>query len=493
MKVNSVTVRTRYAGSPTGLLHVGGAWTAFFNWLFARHHGGAFALRVEDTDRSRSTEASERAILEDLRWLGLDWDEGPDMGGPYGPYRQSERFDLYTRYARELLERDAAYNCYCTPAELEAERQAARARHLPYRYSGRCRDLSAAQRAAFVAEGRRPVIRLCVTHFGRTIAVDDLVRGRVEFSPEHLDDYIIVRSDGSPLYNFANVVDDHLMAISHVIRGAEHLSNTPKQLVMYEALGWALPRFAHLPVILGADRKKLSKRLGDTAVSDYRRRGYLPEALLNFFVLMGWYPEENREVYTVAELVEKFRLEDLRGASPIFDLAKLNWLNGLYMRRALEDDPGRVVDIGVRVLAEHGLLGEPVGREQRAYVDQVVRVLGERLKVGEDILTVGDFFFRDVVFDPAAEERYLRQPESAGLLRSLAERLDGDGALSRAAAEAAVRGLAEERGVHSREIIHPVRVALTGKTTGPGLFELMEVLGRERVVARLRSAAARAA
>lgn len=244
-----VTVRTRYAGSPTGYLHIGGAWNTFFVWLFARHNRGTMILRMEDTDRTRSTQEFEQAILEDIRWLGLDWDEGPDVGGPYGPYRQTERFDLYTKFARELLQRGAAYECFCTPEELEAERRRARERRAPYRYSGRCRDLSASERERILAEGRKPAIRVHIKDFGRTIVVDDLVRGRVEFAPEHLDDYIIVRSDGSPLYNFANVVDDHLMTITHVIRGAEHLSNTPKQLVMYEALGWPPPQFAHLPVI----------------------------------------------------------------------------------------------------------------------------------------------------------------------------------------------------------------------------------------------------
>ncbi len=492
-EVSGVTVRTRYAGSPTGYLHIGGAWNTFFVWLFARHNRGTMILRMEDTDRTRSTQEYEQAILEDLRWLGLNWDEGPDVGGRYGPYRQTERFELYTQYAHELLQRGAAYECYCTPEELDAERRAAQARHLPYRYSGRCRALPAAGRARFVEEGRRPAVRVRIKDFGRAIVVDDLVRGRVEFSPEHLDDYIIVRSDGSPLYNFANVVDDHSMAITHVIRGAEHLSNTPKQLVIYEALAWAPPQFAHLPVILGTDRKKLSKRLGDTAVRDYRRHGYLPEVMLNFFALMGWYPEEDREVYSVAELVEKFRLEDLRRPSPVFDLAKLNWLNGVYMRRALDTDPEHVVDTCLEVLVEQGVLSRPVSSEQREYVGQVVRVLGDRLKVGEDILTSGDFFFADVSYDPTAEQQYLRQPAVSDLLRALADRLDRNGVLSRESAEVAVRGLAEEKGMHSREIIHPVRVALTGKTAGPGLFELMELLGRQRVVDRLRAAATRAA
>ncbi len=489
--MNASIVRTRYAGSPTGYLHVGGAWNGFFVWLFARHHAGAMVIRIEDTDRARSTQAYEQAILEDLRWLGLDWEEGPDVGGVFGPYRQTERFDLYGRYARELLERGAAYPCYCTPEELEAERKRAQQQRLPYRYSGRCRDLSAAERAAFAAEGRRPAVRVRIRDVGRTIVVEDLVRGRVEFASEHLDDYIIVRSDGSPLYNFANVVDDHLMEISHSIRGAEHLSNTPKQLVMYEALGWTPPQFAHLPVILGTDRKKLSKRLGDTALRDYRRQGYLPEALRNFFALMGWYPEEDREIYSLEELITKFRLESIGRSPAVFDLTKLNWMNGVYMRQMIDRDSYRVVDLAVGILQQRGLLPDRVSEEQRTYVARVVEALGERIKVGEDILTYGDFFFRDVTFDPAAVERYLRDPQIPALLTTLAERIARGDGWSRQVAEEAVRHLAEERGLHSRELIHPVRVALSGKTAGPGLFELMEVLGRDRVVARLRAAASR--
>lgn len=481
-----MSVRTRYAPSPTGNLHIGGAWMAFFNWLFARSRGGTFILRVEDTDRSRSTEEYERAILADFRWLGINWDEGPDIGGPYGPYRQTERTDLYRRYAEELLTRGAAYHCYCTPDELERERQQAAADHRPYRYSGRCRDLSAANRARFVAEGRKPTIRLRIHDVRETIVVHDLVRGPVEFDPAHLDDSIIVRSDGTPLYNFANVVDDHLMAISHVIRGAEHLSNTPRQWVMYRALGWTPPAFAHLSLILGADRKKLSKRFADTAVRDYRREGYLPEALLNFFALMAWYPEEDREIYTVPELVSKFRIEDLGKASPVFDQAKLTWMNGVYMRDLLQRDPQRVVDLCLEHLRGAGVLDGEVTPETRGYVAKVIAVLGDRLKVGRDILTYGDFFFKDdVTYDADAARQHLSAAQAASLLTALRDRVARADSFDRDAAEGIVRQLAGELGVHSREIIHPARVALTGKTVGPGLFELMALLGRDRVVVRL--------
>jgi glutamyl-tRNA synthetase len=486
------SVRTRYAPSPTGYLHIGGAWAAFFNWLFARHSGGTYILRIEDTDRSRSTEAYEQAIFEDFRWLGVTWDEGPDIGGPFGPYRQTERSHLYDQYARELVERTAAYPCYCTPEELAAERRRAEAQHRSYRYSGRCRDLTPAQRAAFEAEGRRPSLRLRVTDLHETIVVDDLIRGRVVFESEHLDDYIIVRSDGSPLYNFANVVDDHLMAITHVIRGSEHLTNTPKQFVMYQALGWIPPAFAHLPVIVGADRRKLSKRHGDTSVRDYRDKGFLPEAIVNFFALMAWHPEAEREVYDVDELIKAFRLEDIRGASPTFDLDKLTWLNGVYMRRVMDEDPDRVLALCAGILEREGLLTGELTSERRDYLGRVIEIVGDRLKVGHDIVTYGDFFFRDVVYDASAETKYLT-PVSAPLLAAYADALATLERFERTSIEQALRQVCAHAGVDTRVLIHPARVALTGKTAGPGLYELAEVLGRERAVERLRQAAGLAA
>lgn len=465
---------------------------AFFNWLHARHCGGQFILRVEDTDRTRSTQEYENSIFEDFDWLGIKWDEGPDMGGPFGPYRQTERGGIYARYAQELLDRGAAYPCYCSTDELEAERQQAAASGRSHRYSGRCRDRSSADRAVLEAAGVRPSLRLRVTGGHDPIVVDDLVRGRVVFEPEHLDDYIIVRSDGTPLYNFANVVDDHLMQITHVIRGSEHLSNTPKQLVMYRALGWTPPAVAHLPTILGADRKKLSKRHGDTAVREYRGQGFLPEAILNFFALMAWHPGAEREVYALEELIGGFRLEDVGRASPIFDLDKLTWLNGVYMRGLLESDRGRVVGMCARILEREGLLAGEMTPAQRRYLERVIEVVGDRLKTGGDVMVYGDFFFRDPVYDPEAASRHL-QPASATLLEALAAGLEGLEAFDRGAIEAVLRRVCADAGVEARALVHPARVALTGKTAGPGLFELMEVLGAERVLERLRRAAALAA
>src|SRR2546425_249422 len=398
-------VRTRYAPSPTGYLHVGGAWMAFFNWLFARNQGGTFILRVEDTDRSRSTEEYERAILEDFRWLGIDWDEGPDKGGPVGPYRQTERFHLYRQYAQALLDRGAAYHCYCTPEELEAERQRARAAKRPYRYSGRCRNL------------------------------------------------------------------------------------TPKQWIMYRSLVWDPPQVAHLSNILGTDHKKLSKRTGDTAVRDYKRAGFLPEALVNFFALMAWYPEENREIYSVREMIEKFRLEDLGKASPVFDMTKLTWMNGVYMRELLRRDPDRAVEACLEPLRNAGLLDGQVTAETRAYIRQVVDVLGDRIKVGRDILTYGDFFFTDAVtYEPDAVKKYFSRKDVATTLAQLRERVAKVDRLDATTVESIVRTMASELRIESREIIHPARVALTGRTVGPGLFELTALLGRDRVIKRLDSA-----
>lgn len=502
-----MTVRTRYAPSPTGLLHVGGAWNAFFNWLYARHAKGRFVLRIEDTDRSRSTVEFERAILEDLRWLGLEWDEGPDVGGPYGPYRQTERTRLYAEAAAACIERSFAYPCYCTPEELEASRRRAQAEGRPYRYSGRCRTLTPSEEARLRAEGRRPAVRFNVERFRDptlatahglrvdtgeggvrvVVVVHDLVRGEVTFDLEEIDDFIVLRSDGTPLYNFANVVDDHGMAITHVLRGIEHLVNTPRQLLVYRALGWTPPAFAHLPVLLGPDRKKLSKRHGDTALREYRDELFLPEALRNFFALLAWYPEDGREVFSTEELIARFDLRELGRASPVFDRQKLVWMNGIYLRRLRETDPDRLVTLVIGYLVRQGLLAEPVGAEDRRLVSRVIGILGDRLKVGSDLLVYADFFFLDRPrYDPDAVRKHLL--DAHDLLEGVAHCLEGVEPFEASRIEQALRAFAEKTGRTMREIVHPIRVALTGRTVGPGLFELMEVLGKERVLRRLREA-----
>jgi len=483
-----MAVRTRYAPSPSGFLHVGGAWMAFFNWLFARHSRGDFVLRIEDTDRSRSTEAYETSILEDLRWLHVDWDEGPDVGGPFGPYRQTERGELYREHAQALVERSAAYPCYCTQEELDAERARAAAERRPYRYSGRCRDFSAADRARMEGARRRPALRFRVPAEHPVIVVEDLVLGRVEFDPADLDDFIIVRSDGTPLYNFANVVDDHGMQITHIVRGSEHLSNTPRQFLMYEAFAWEQPQVAHLPVLLGVDRKKLSKRHGDTAVRDYAAQGYLPEALVNFFALMGWYPEDGRELFTVAELVDRFRIEEMGKSGAVFDVQKLRWMNGVYMQETYRRDPDRVVDLVARYLAKQGVLDGAPGPARRAYVARVVGIMGDRLRLPEDVQTYGAFFFTDdLTYEDAEVRKYLDSDEVLGLLDRVAEALASAPEFSRDAVEQAIHAAVPP--LTFKAAARPLRYAVTAQHIGPGLFELIEVLGRERAVARLRGAA----
>jgi glutamyl-tRNA synthetase len=483
-----MVVRTRYAPSPTGYLHVGGAWMAFFNWLFARHAGGQFVIRIEDTDRSRSTQAYEESIIEDLRWLGIDWDEGPDVGGPYGPYRQTERAAFYHEGAAVLIARGAAYPCYCTREELEADRQRAAAEHRPYRYSGRCRNLTPEERRRREALGEAPTLRFRVPEGHPPIVVVDMVLGRVEFDAADLDDFIIQRSDGTPLYNFANVVDDRAMRMTDIVRGSEHLSNTPRQFLIYEAFGWEAPRVAHLPVLLGVDRKKLSKRHGDTAVRDYAAQGYLPEAMVNFFALMGWYPEDGRELFTVPEMIARFRIEEMGKSGAVFDIQKLNWMNGVYMQRAYQQDPNRVVELVITALRKEGLLNGELSPEQRAYVFRVVAIMGERLRLPQDVVTYGDFFFRDGAHDPLLAPRYQDKPEEVRLLRRVRDALGALDTWNVPEIEAAVRGAAARLGVEAKVIIHLLRMALTGKTVGPGLFELIDVLGKPRVLERLERA-----
>jgi len=507
-----VSVRTRYAPSPTGMLHVGGAWMTFFNWLYARRHGGQFILRIEDTDRSRSTEYYEKLIMDDLRWIGIDWDEGPDVGGPHGPYRQTERSTLYAEAADELIRRQAAYRCYCTADELEAERAAAAAAQRAYRYSGRCRNLTPAQIAAFEAEKRRYTIRFRTESFRDParattggwlqarddgsgprvfVVVPDLIRGEVAFDLADIDDFIIVRSDGGALYNFANVVDDHDIRITHVMRGIQHLTNTPKQFLMYGALAWTPPAVAHAPELAGLDRKKLSKRHGDTSLREYRDELYLPEAMVNFFALMGWYPEEGRELFSREELMRRYDIAEMGKASPIFDRQKLNWMNGEYMRLAMQQEPERVLDLICGYLARHGLLPAEPTAMQRALVRRVLAILGDRVKVGADVLTYADFFFQDPpAMDDAAVEKHLRAPGIGPFLTAIADRLDALATFTAAAVESEVRATAAAFGIAFKVVVHPIRVALTGKTIGPGLFELTEALGRERAVSRLRAGAA---
>ena len=327
----SSKVRTRFAPSPTGYPHVGNIRTALFAWLFARHHGGTFLVRIEDTDAARKVEGAVEVILDGLKWLGLNWDEGPEKGGPFGPYVQSERLDYYRRYADKLIEEGKAYYCYCSPERLSAMREEQAARKQPPGYDRHCRELSPAQRAEYEAQGIKPVVRFKMPQTGKTVC-DDIIRGRVEFENSLLDDFVLLKSDGYPTYHLANIVDDHLMEISHVLRAEEWLSSLPRHLLLYEAMGWAPPQFAHLPMILGPDRSKLSKRHGAVSVIEYREQGYLPEAMLNFLTLLGWALDDKTEIMSLEEIVRNFSLERVNKTAAVFNAEKLLWMNGVYLR-----------------------------------------------------------------------------------------------------------------------------------------------------------------
>jgi nondiscriminating glutamyl-tRNA synthetase len=480
-----VTVRVRFAPSPTGFLHVGGARTALYNYLFARVHGGVFVLRIEDTDAARSTDESVTAILDSLRWLGLVWDEGPEVGGDHGPYFQSERRAHYHRHAKALLAAGRAYPCYCTPAELEAMRESQAAGKEPQRYDGRCRDLDAAGRARLVAEGRGAALRFALEAAGET-AWTDVVRDRVAFRNDVLDDFVLLRADGLPTYNFACVVDDHEMEITHVIRGDDHISNTPRQLALYAALGWEPPVFAHVSMILGSDGSRLSKRHGATSVAAYHELGYLPAGMVNFLALLGWAYDDKAELFTLVELERVFRLERVSRNPAVFNLEKLDWLNGQHLKRLSEDARTELV---TRFLAGRGC---DLSRHPAGWWTVLVRALGERIRTLADAETVGAFALKDVLeTEPAAWAELLEKPAVGPRLEQLAAALESDPDFSLESLERVTRGLALAQGVKPGELMAAARVALTGRKTAPGLFEVMWLLGRARTVGRLQDAAAR--
>lgn len=477
-------VRVRFAPSPTGFLHIGGARTALYNWLFARQKGGAFILRIEDTDRSRSTEEAIQAIVSSLHWLGLEWDEGPETGGDFGPYRQTERLSLYEETAQRLLAQKKTYCCYCTPDELKSRRRVALKEGRTPGYDGRCRELTARERDEFEKEGRRPAIRFACPREGTTVA-NDLIKGETRFENRLIDDFILLRADGFPTYNFAVVVDDNAMRISHVIRGEDHLPNTPKQILLYQALGFPIPDFAHLPMILGPDRKPLSKRHGATSVEEYRRNGYLPEAILNYLALLGWSYDEKTTLFTGEELIEKFSLGNVSRSPAIWDPAKLEWMNGHYIRQIpLKELTLRIVPF----LREAGLIKDFPDAEELSWLERVVVSIRDRMKVLGDVVTLTDFLFGEVKLDPQAVEKVLKSDEALRVLALAEEKLASLPGFRKDGIERALRGMCEELSLKPAKALQPVRVAVTGKTVSPPLFESIELLGRERTLQRLKKA-----
>jgi glutamyl-tRNA synthetase len=473
-----VSVRCRIAPAPSGFLHVGNARTAMVNWLFARHHGGVFVLRVEDTDADRVTDEGVEIIKRSLSWLGLDWDEGPDVGGDLGPYRQTERYELYRGIAERLREEGHAYPCYCTPEELEERRRHALARGEPPGYDGRCRGLSEAERAAFEAEGRVPALRFAIPE-GREMVVADIVRGEGRFPANELRDFVILRGDGSPTYLLASGVDDLRMQMTHVIRGEDLWSSTPRQMLIFEALGEEPPRYAHLPLILGPDRSKLSKRHGAVSVEYYREQGFLADAVVNYMALLGWDPGEGEEILPRDELVRRFELEHVSHHPAIFDVPKLEWMNGHYIRETPDDELAALV---LPFLAGAGLQADP------EVVKAAIPLVKERMKRLTEAVDLLRFLF---VEDVELDERGRRAVEAVEpeYLREGASRLEAIDEWSAEEVTRVLDDLRETVGLNRSKGWQPVRAAVTGTTVSPPLPESMELLGKGRTVARLRAAA----
>jgi nondiscriminating glutamyl-tRNA synthetase len=483
--------RVRIAPSPTGPLHIGTARTALFNYLYAQRNAGTFVLRLEDTDVARSTVAFEADILEQLHWLGIAWDEGPDAAGgedrgPYGPYRQMQRLERYAEAAARLLADDRAYRCYCTPEELEADRKAQEAAHEPPRYVGRCAKLTPEQRAEREAAGKRGALRFRVPA-GR-ISFDDLIRGEVEIDTANLGgDFVIVRSDGTPLYHFTVVVDDAAMEMTHIVRGEDHLSNTPKHILLFQALGHAVPEFAHLPLILNPDRTKMSKRKSQTAIADYRAQGFIPEALVNYLALLGWSTGTEEEILSLDELAARFDLEHVQKGGAVFDRERLEWLNGQWIRRLGAEDLIERLQPFLEIEHDEGRIDRVPSPEE---LRPLVPIIQERLPtLGAIGDLVGFLWVDDVVVDPAllVPKRWDRDTTLAGL-RAVRETIDGSvGPVTFEAdeLEPPMRALAEERGWKAGDLFMAIRVAATGRTATPPLFDSLVALGRERTLARL--------
>lgn len=457
-------IRTRFAPSPTGYLHIGGARTALFNWLFARHHKGKFLLRIEDTDVARSTEESTQAILDGMHWLGLNWDEGP--------YYQSKRFNLYREHAYKLLEAGKAYKCFCAAEELEQRRKDALSQGKPPKYDGRCRSIKTEQSKPFAVRFKTPS--------GATL-VKDIIKGNISFDNNEIEDLIILRSDNTPTYNLCVVVDDATMNITHVIRGDDHLNNTPKQILMYEAFGYPIPIFAHLPMILGSDKTRLSKRHGATSVMAYKEMGYLPHALVNYLARLGWSCGD-QEIFTIEELTEKFSLENVGKSSGVFNPEKLLWLNHHYIKEAKPDNMAKLLQPFLEAK------GYKVSADER--LSSIIKTVQERSKTLIEMAEASEFYFKeDIVYEEKAAQNFLTV-DMAEIFEILISKLSASTEFAHKDIEAVFNDIINEKGMKLGKIAQPVRVALTGGTVSPGIFEVIENLGREKTVARLKKAVA---
>lgn len=480
-------VRVRFAPSPTGHLHIGGARTALFNYLFAKKYKGVFILRIEDTDELRSTKESMQSIFESMRWLGLTWDEGAidenNEVGNYGPYIQSKReaLGIYRKYAEILLENGFAYYCYCTPQELEEMRWKAQLEKRPPKYDGRCRNLTKEQIKQFEAEGRKPVIRFKMPQEGVT-SWNDLIHGELKFENRLLYDFVMIKASGYPTYNFACVIDDYLMKISHVIRGDDHISNTPLQINIYKALGWKMPYFAHLSMILGPDGSRLSKRHGATSISEYRKAGYLPQTMKNYLALLGWSTKDSQQIFEEGELEEKFSLEGCQKNPAIFDPVKLTWMNGEYIRKMTKEE---LFEAALPFLKEANI---DLSKAKTNPVD-IIAIEQEKYKLLTDIPKLIDFFFKDeLVYDEESVNKVLKNEGVRDILIGIKSVYENLSNFKEIEIEQATRNFCKERGYKTSQVFHPIRVAVSGRAYGPTLFRMIEYLGKETVIKRIDNA-----
>jgi len=464
--------RYRIAPSPTGKLHIGTLRTALFNWILARKNRGKFILRIEDTDIKRSSKEMVDVILKSLKWVGLDWDEGP--------YFQSERKDIYKKYAQRLIDERKAYYCYCTSDEIQSRKQKAISEHRAWKYDRRCYNLTPVEREQFEKENRKRAVRIFIPE--GTTSFDDLIHGKITRENSEIEDFVILKSDGTPSYNFAVVVDDHSMNITDVLRGDDHISNTSKQIILYRALGWELPRFGHLPLILGRDKSKLSKRHGAVGVTEYKKDGYLPDALINYLALLGWSPPDEKEILTKKELIERFSIERINKKGAVFDIEKLKWVNSEYIRMMPLEKLGNEL---IPFLKEGGLYQDEILDKKRNWYLQVLGLMRERIKTLKDFIELGSFFFtapKD--YAEKGKKKYFKV-EFAEHLEYVKKKISDLPDVDKEHLEDVVRASAEELGVHPKYIIHPLRLAVTGLTFGPGLFELMELLDKNDIIRRI--------
>ncbi len=474
--------RVRFAPSPTGPFHIGGARSALFNWLLAKRYGGKLILRIEDTDLERSTRESEQNIMNALQWLGITWDEGPDVNGPYGPYRQTERLDTYRQCTEKLLNSGQAYYCYCTEEELNQERQRQMDKGETPRYAGHCRHLTAAQRQEFADAGRKPTVRFLVPEH-QQIIFNDLVRGTVSFESDGVGDFVIVKSDGIPVYNYAVVVDDALMAVSHVIRAEEHLSNTPRQILLYQALGFTTPQFGHVSLILGKDKTKMSKRHGATSVDQYRQLGYLPEAIVNFLALLGWSPVGEQEIFSIDELIEQFSLDRVAKNPAVFDIDKLNWINAQYMKKL---SAAELTALALPHLQAAGFVGENPDAGQMAWLEKVVSIAREYISYAAQIVDVVPLFFADSVeFEDDAAKQVLLDADVPTVMEAFCSKLQALEILDSVLVQGLLKSIVKESKLGGKKVYMPLRVALTGMVHGPDLDQIIPLLGKEKALSRI--------